>query len=96
MFGDDLTTIVAAPFGSSFGMTVFISHFGVKQVGAKIGYNVLCGIAFVVLCFTGFATVFNALLPQAAWKPRFQSDIHSGAQLEHPRMRRTRQLCGLK
>merc|ERR1719240_191252 len=43
MLGDGLGTIVAALFGSPFGMTVFIGHPGFKAMGAKLGYNFLCG-----------------------------------------------------
>jgi len=69
MFGDGITTIVAALFGSPFGMTVFIGHPGFKAMGAHVGYNLLCGVAFAGITFTGLAGLFKAVFPPAALNP---------------------------
>mmetsp|Transcript_47231 Transcript_47231/g.109260 ORF Transcript_47231/g.109260 Transcript_47231/m.109260 type:complete len:631 (-) Transcript_47231:64-1956(-) len=69
MLGDGLATVVAALFGSPFGMTVFIGHPGYKMMGAKVGYNFLCGLGFVVVCFSGMAGLFKALFPTQSLNP---------------------------
>jgi AGZA family xanthine/uracil permease-like MFS transporter len=69
MLGDGFATIIAALFGSPFGMTVFIGHPGFKAMGAKLGYNFLCGIAFIIICFSGLAGLFKAIFPPAALNP---------------------------
>lgn len=69
MLGDGIATIIAALFGSPFGMTVFIGHPGFKTMGAKVGYNFLCGGAFVLVCFSGLAGLFKALFPPQALNP---------------------------
>ena len=53
MLGDGLGSIIAAIFGSPFGMTVFIGHPAFKEMGAKIGYNWLNAVFFIIVCFTG-------------------------------------------
>merc|ERR1719401_1902894 len=63
MLGDGLGTVIASLFGSPWGMTVFIGHGAFKAMGAQIGYTVLCGVAFVVVCFSGFSVMFLALFP---------------------------------
>lgn len=69
MLGDGLATIVASLFGSPFGMTVFIGHPGFKAMGAKIGYNFMCGLAFALICFSGLAGLFKAIFPPQALNP---------------------------
>lgn len=69
MLGDGLATIVAALFGSPFGMTVFIGHPGFKAMGASIGYNLLCGASFLAVCLSGMAGLFKAVFPTQALNP---------------------------
>jgi len=69
MVGDGLASILAALLGSPFGMTVFIGHPGFKAMGARVGYNILVGVSFVVMCFTGLAGLFAAIFPPAALNP---------------------------
>lgn len=69
MLGDGLASIIASLFGSPFGMTVFIGHPGFKTMGAKVGYNFLCGGAFVLVCFSGMAGLFKAIFPPQALNP---------------------------
>jgi AGZA family xanthine/uracil permease-like MFS transporter len=64
-----VATIIAALFGSPFGMTVFIGHPGFKKMGAKIGYNILCAVCFVIVCFSGLAGLFKAIFPPQALNP---------------------------
>jgi len=69
MLGDGMATIVAALFGSPFGMTVFIGHPGFKAMGAKIGYNIICAVSFIVVGFSGMASLFKAIFPTQALNP---------------------------
>jgi len=69
MLGDGVATVVAALFGSPFGMTVFIGHPGFKQMGAKIGYNLICAICFILVCFSGMAGLLAGVIPTEALNP---------------------------
>lgn len=69
MLGDGIATIISGLFGCPFGMTVFIGHPGFKAMGAKIGYNYLCGLGFLVVCFSGMAGLLQAAIPPQALNP---------------------------
>ncbi|CAF1558739.1 unnamed protein product [Adineta ricciae] len=58
MFADGIGTLIASLFGSILGMTTFIGHPAFKKMGAKQGYSLVNGLAFIPLCFFGI----NALL----------------------------------
>ncbi|CAF1427224.1 unnamed protein product [Adineta steineri] len=58
MFADGIGTLIASLFGSILGMTTFIGHPAFKKMGAKQGYSLANGLAFLPLCFFGI----NALL----------------------------------
>jgi len=64
-----LATVIAALFGSPFGMTVFIGHPGFKAMGACIGYNLMCGVSFLLVCFSGAAGLLLATVPTQALNP---------------------------
>lgn len=69
MFGDGLCTVIAALMGSPYGMTVFIGHSAFKEMGAKIGYSIMCGLATVLVCFSGLAAVVLKIVPVEALNP---------------------------
>merc|ERR1712151_1050553 len=69
MLGDGFATVVAALFGSPFGMTVFIGHPGFKKMGAKIGYNLICAVCFILVCFSGMARFLAGVIPTEALNP---------------------------
>jgi len=69
MVGDGLATVLASLFGSPWGMTVFIGHGAFKQMGACIGYSIMCGIAFVLVCFSGASALFLAVFPAQVLNP---------------------------
>lgn len=69
MLGDGMATVIAALFGSPFGMTVFIGHPGFKAMGAQVGYNFLCAVSFAIVCFSGMAGLFRAVFPTQALNP---------------------------
>jgi len=61
MLGDGLATVLAALFGSPWGMTVYIGHPAFKTMGAKIGYNLASGFGFLLVCFSGLGAVVLAI-----------------------------------
>merc|ERR1719401_626961 len=69
MFGDGLGTVIASLFGSPWGMTVFIGHSAFKAMGAKVGYNILCAIGFLLVCSSGLAAMFLAIFPSQVLNP---------------------------
>jgi len=46
-------SVAAALFGSAFPTTIYIGHPGWKAMGARIGYSVLNGAFFTIICVTG-------------------------------------------
>ena len=46
-------TLVAALFGSCFPTTIYIGHPGWKGMGARAGYSIANGVAFVVVALSG-------------------------------------------
>mmetsp|Transcript_18133 Transcript_18133/g.28886 ORF Transcript_18133/g.28886 Transcript_18133/m.28886 type:complete len:590 (-) Transcript_18133:191-1960(-) len=69
MLGDGLATIVAACFGSVFGMTVFIGHPAFKAMGARVAYNALTAAVFIVVCFTGLSAMVLGIVAIEALNP---------------------------
>lgn len=69
MLGDGLATIVAACFGSVFGMTVFIGHPAFKKMGARVSYNAMTAVTFLIVCFTGLSSVILGTVPIEALNP---------------------------
>lgn len=69
MLGDGIATLVAAVFGSPYGMTVFIGHSAFKEMGAKIGYTLMCAVAMLLVCFSGAAALLLAIFPIEALNP---------------------------
>ena len=41
----------------------------VQAMGAKIGYNLLCGASFLLVCLSGMAPLFKAVFPTQALNP---------------------------
>jgi AGZA family xanthine/uracil permease-like MFS transporter len=46
-------SVAAALFGSAFPTTIYIGHPGWKAMGARVGYSVLNGAFFTLICVTG-------------------------------------------
>jgi len=66
MLGDGFATVIAALFGSPYGMTVYLGHSSLKVMGARIGYSILTSISMVVICFSGLAALILAAVPVEA------------------------------
>mmetsp|Transcript_16279 Transcript_16279/g.24538 ORF Transcript_16279/g.24538 Transcript_16279/m.24538 type:complete len:587 (+) Transcript_16279:54-1814(+) len=69
MLGDGLATVIAACFGSVFGMTVFIGHPAFKAMGARVTYNALTALTFVIVCFTGLTAVVLGIVSIESLNP---------------------------
>jgi len=69
MLGDGIATVIAALFGSPYGMTTFIGHSAFKKMGAHIGYLLLCAAGMVLVAFSGFASLLLAVVPAQALNP---------------------------
>jgi len=62
MIVDGLGTMIGAIFGGMFGTSVYIGHPVHKALGAKIGYSLLNGVAFLFLLSSGmFAWLYNVI-----------------------------------
>jgi len=62
MLGDGTVTMIAALFGSPFGMTVFIGHPALKEGKAQGGYLLLTSAFFGVISFCGFSKLILTLV----------------------------------
>mmetsp|Transcript_9452 Transcript_9452/g.15172 ORF Transcript_9452/g.15172 Transcript_9452/m.15172 type:complete len:592 (-) Transcript_9452:138-1913(-) len=69
MLGDGIATMVAACFGSVFGMTVFIGHPAFKAMGARVTYNALTAVTFLIVCYTGLSSVILGVVPIESLNP---------------------------
>lgn len=56
-------TLLGAGFGSPFPTTIYIGHPGWKALGARVGYSVLNGIFFTLLCLSGTAAMVALFIP---------------------------------
>jgi AGZA family xanthine/uracil permease-like MFS transporter len=56
-------TLVGAACGSPFPTTIYIGHPGWKALGARVGYSVLNGAFFTVLCLSGTTALISLLIP---------------------------------
>lgn len=66
---DGLGTLIGSVFGSPFPTTVYIGHPGYKKLGAKSGYALMVGIAFVMIATFGLANFLYHLIPVACVAP---------------------------
>mmetsp|Transcript_51389 Transcript_51389/g.95011 ORF Transcript_51389/g.95011 Transcript_51389/m.95011 type:complete len:592 (-) Transcript_51389:136-1911(-) len=66
MLGDGVATVIAALFGSPYGMTVYLGHSSLKVMGARVGYSILTSVAMIFVCFSGLAAVLLAVVPSQA------------------------------
>jgi len=69
MLGDGAATMLAACFGSVFGMTVFIGHPAFKAMGARVTYNGLTALTFLIVCYTGLSSVVLGIVPIESLNP---------------------------
>lgn len=58
-----LGTLLGAAFGSPFPTTIYIGHPGWKAMGARVGYSVLNGVFFTVLCLSGTVALLAQVVP---------------------------------
>ena len=56
-------TLLGAGFGSPFPTTIYIGHPGWKALGARVGYSVLNGVFFTLLCLSGTAALVALVIP---------------------------------
>ncbi len=56
-------TLLGASFGSPFPTTLYIGHPGWKALGARVGYSVLNGCFFTILCLSGTAALVSLVVP---------------------------------
>ena len=56
-------TLLGAAFGSPFPTTLYIGHPGWKALGARVGYSVLNGVFFTILCLSGTAALVSLVIP---------------------------------
>ncbi len=56
-------TLLGATFGSPFPTTIYIGHPGWKALGARVGYSVLNGFFFTILCFSGTTALVSLVVP---------------------------------
>jgi AGZA family xanthine/uracil permease-like MFS transporter len=56
-------TLLGAGFGSPFPTTIYIGHPGWKALGARVGYSVLNGVFFTLVCLSGTAAVIATFIP---------------------------------
>ena len=56
-------TLLGAGFGSPFPTTIYIGHPGWKALGARVGYSVLNGVFFTILCLSGTAALVSLVIP---------------------------------
>ncbi|HEY5961317.1 MAG TPA: hypothetical protein VIV60_32390 [Polyangiaceae bacterium] len=56
-------TLLGAVFGSPFPTTIYIGHPGWKAMGAKVGYSVLNGAFFTLLCLSGTVAIVAMFVP---------------------------------
>lgn len=63
---DGVGTIMGSFFGNPFPTTVYYGHPSWKEIGARAGYSVLNGVAYVLLGFTGAVGLISAAIPYQA------------------------------
>jgi AGZA family xanthine/uracil permease-like MFS transporter len=56
-------TLLGAAFGSPFPTTIYIGHPGWKAMGARVGYSVLNGVFFTLLCLSGTVALVAMFVP---------------------------------
>lgn len=56
-------TLLGAACGSPFPTTIYIGHPGWKALGARVGYSVLNGVFFTVLCLSGTTALLSLVIP---------------------------------
>ncbi len=66
---DGLGTMMGSCFGSPFPTTVYIGHPGYKKLGARAGYALMVGLAFVLIATFGLANFLYSLIPVACVAP---------------------------
>ncbi len=66
---DGVGTIIGSLFGNPFPTTVYYGHPSWKAIGARSGYSVINGLAYVLLGFSGAVGVLSALIPYPAVMP---------------------------
>ena len=63
MVMDGVSTMLGALFGNPFPTTVYFGHPGWKELGARAGFTVVNGVAYLAICLTGLTGVLMALIP---------------------------------
>jgi adenine/guanine/hypoxanthine permease len=63
LMANGVGTLLGAAFGSPFPTTIYIGHPGWKALGARVGYSMLNGVFFTLLCFSGTAALVALVIP---------------------------------
>jgi AGZA family xanthine/uracil permease-like MFS transporter len=63
LVANGLGTLLGAACGSPFPTTIYIGHPGWKALGARVGYSVLNGVFFTILCLSGTTAVVSFFIP---------------------------------
>lgn len=66
MVMDGVTTMVGSLLGNPFPTTVYFGHPGWKALGARAGYSLVVGIAYLLVCLTGLTGIVMAVIPTEA------------------------------
>jgi AGZA family xanthine/uracil permease-like MFS transporter len=63
LVANGIGTLLGAACGSPFPTTIYIGHPGWKALGARVGYSVLNGVFFTILCLSGTTALVAQLIP---------------------------------
>lgn len=63
LVANGIGTLLGACFGSPFPTTIYIGHPGWKAMGARVGYSILNGVFFTLLCLSGTVAFLAMLIP---------------------------------
>eukprot|EP00300_Choanocystis_sp_HF-7_P027306 c32396_g1_i1.p1 GENE.c32396_g1_i1~~c32396_g1_i1.p1 ORF type:complete len:610 (+),score=131.26 c32396_g1_i1:72-1901(+) len=69
MIADGFGTVAGAACGSCLSMTVYIGQPAFKKMGGRIGYSILNALVFVVICFSGSASLLANICCVQAFEP---------------------------
>lgn len=69
MVMDGVGTVIGAVFGNPFPTTVYYGHPSWKGIGARAGYSMFNGMAYLLVGFTGVAGLLTVIIPYQVVMP---------------------------
>ncbi|CAN0177755.1 unnamed protein product [Laminaria digitata] len=69
MVADGIGTMITSLFGSPFGTVMYFGHPAHKKSGAKTGFSVLNGIAYLFLSWFGLIALIRSIVNQPTIGP---------------------------